>query len=239
MCIRDSCTTKGGTNNQIFPADKISEVNYRHVSDVIDSVKCGMAIFIKEQQQILVNTESSDVFVIDNAEIDLDLTNVFQRTNGANAGLTIPVAGVSIGPSLSGSNVGTSTGIAKLKLNMNDLFDPNTGAYNPVTDANLSKYCKLNPDTTGTLMNVTTHPISTLLTGYRKELEQVSQGFPTVQSNTLETSAQFQLQNTRTAGVGIEFLVVEIGAEGQQQTTDTQLLKIKYALSKYSNPRIF
>ena len=78
---------------------------------------------------------------------------------------------------------------------MNDLFDPNTGAYNPVTDANLSKYCKLNPDTTGTLMNVTTHPISTLLTGYRKELEQVSQGFPTVQSNTLETSAQFQLQN--------------------------------------------
>lgn len=236
LTITACCTTKGRTNNQVFPADNIPEDNYRHVSDVIDSVKCGMAIFIKEQQKLVDNSQSSKVFIIEKAEIDLDLTNVVQRTGGENAGLTIPVAGVSIGPSASSTDVGTSTGIAKLKLDMKNLFDPSKGEYKPVTEDSLKKFCKLNPDKTGALMNITTHPISTLLNGYRVELEQVTSGFPTVQSNTLETSAQFQLQNTRTAGIEIEFLVVEIGAETQQQATNTQLLKIKYSLAEYSKP---
>ena len=156
-------------------------------------------------------------FDISTAEANLYLTDVSVIGTSQEAGLTIPILGIAIGPKHSRNKQKTSTDITQFSFNITLDEDAD--------EQNLAKLCNKNKAKTQS------HKLSNILLGYGKAVNRVQTGSPTFKSTQFILDTRFQVLKSTENELGIDFSIVELEAQKAKSQTNTQRLHIKFGVT--------
>jgi len=205
VVILSACaSTQGGGYHPSNSKDKVA------VTDILDSVKCGMGIYLRDRDK------ANAKFKVNDGTANLFLTDVKIVAEAIEGGVTFPVLGINLGPSASRARSRTSTDITQFTFGF-DLSD--SAEY-----GDLTKICAKNEGGTEN------HKLANILIGYGNSINKVEPGDPTFTATNFIIDTRFQLDIINDVQLGIDFFIVETTTQRRRTLRNAQRLLITFGV---------
>lgn len=189
------------------------------VSSIVNAIKCELADTFSERT--LPNGTKGNLATLiapdaKGADVSatLSLANVVVNAKGGEGGLELPVGGVTVGPSVSGSRAHQTEQSYELKFSYD--LEPNQG----VPDFCANSKVKVEGD-----------PFVDMLEGIAAQYELLGKGEPKVKLASIAYASKFEIKEEISAGVKVKFLVFSVGSKATHTNVEKQALTLAFGLN--------
>jgi hypothetical protein len=212
-----SLALAGCSNGGILTAGDQQPVSLLPVSDVVNAVKCELAeTFTKRpdlRDLVLDDPNKADV------KGSLELKNAIVDSVTGNAGVTVPILGIELGPSGSLARSATAGQVFNVEF-----------AYDLGTNDGIPAFCSA----LATDVQVKGDPFIYMLDAIRSQHAKLGAGAPKVKLGSIAYTSAFSVDVERVGGVTLKILVFSLGAKSGRKATDSQSLKLTFGLNLVS-----
>lgn len=218
-----SLFTTGCVGEPASPQTSLPPPKLVAVGDILNALKCELATTFHGQgfvRKLLKEDENHPGY--SSVEGTLTLSNAIAKGSSGEGGLEVQAFGASFGGS--GSTARTTTRSNEVAFDFSFAANDTMGV--PAFCNDMAN--KVN----GPIVRIEGHPFIAILNGISAEYEKVKSADPKVKFGPLSFTSNFEIENTKEAGVEIALLIFKFGSKRTSAITESQSLELKFDIDK-------